>query len=52
MSGYFSKVYWTSIETEKGHGERYERSRMIVSGDTRNKAQKEGQAPENLPRYY
>jgi len=23
---------------------------MIVSGDTRNKAQKKGQAPENLPK--
>jgi len=25
---------------------------MIVLGDARNKAQKKGQAPENLPRYY
>jgi hypothetical protein len=48
----FPKVYWTSIETEKGHGDRSERSRMIVSGDTRNKAQKKGQAPKNLPRDY
>jgi len=49
-SGDIPRVYWNSIETEKRHGDRYERSRMIVLGDTRNKAQKKGQAPKNLPR--
>jgi len=48
-SGYFPKVYWTGIETEKRHGGRSERSRMIVSGDPRNKAQKKEQAPESMP---
>jgi len=49
-SGDIPRGYWTSLETEKRHGDRSERSRMIVSGDTRNKAQKKGQAPENLPK--
>jgi len=50
ISGYFLKVYWTSLETEKRHGGRSERSRMIVSGDAKNKAQKKRQAPKNLSR--
>jgi len=50
ISGDNPKVYWTSLETEKRHGDRFERSRMVVSGDTRKKAQKKGQVPENLPR--
>jgi hypothetical protein len=52
ISGDIPRVYWTSLETEKRHGDRSESAGMVVSGDTRNKAQKKGHTPESMPRDY